>query len=121
MTHASHEIHRANIEAIRDLLNGTAPDDFDERERLYKQMILIHAGALTPVSEDEKRGVERVLAILNRKLGEGGAVVGEGARQHNEFYKGRWSAFQECAIMLQSALKAETAAAPPVSREGERP
>lgn len=117
MTCSSHEAHKANIEGIRDLINGTAPDDFEERERLYKLTILIHAGALTPVSQDEKRGMERVLAILSRKLGEGGAVVGDGARQHNEFFKGRWSAFQECAIMLQSALKAETAAAPPVSKE----
>jgi hypothetical protein len=52
--------------------------------------------------------MERVLAILDRKLGEGGAIVGDqrAAHEHNRFYAGRWSAFCECAIMLRSALNA---------------
>jgi len=63
-----HEIHEADVNAIKELIAGSAPDDAAERERLLWQLVGIHAGALTPVSENEKRGMERVLAILERKL-----------------------------------------------------
>ena len=66
-----HEIHEADVNAIKELIAGSGPDDAAERERLLWQLVGIHAGALTPVSENEKRGMERVLAILERKLAEG--------------------------------------------------
>lgn len=86
------------------MISGAPPDDRAEHERLLWLLVGIHAGALTPVSENEKRGMERVLAILDRKIAEGGGMNDDG---HNRFYSGRWSAFQECAIMLRSALKTE--------------
>lgn len=97
---------RDNIESMHAMVRGLGPEDHAERERLLWLLCGIHAGALTPVSEDEKRGMERVLAILERKIGEGGAVGGGPARQdrHNAFYRARWSAFCEVAIMLRSAL-----------------
>lgn len=97
----TNERHQANIEAIRNMVAGCPPNDPAERERLLWLLVGIHAGALTPVSEDEKRGMERVLAILDRKIADGG---GSSDREHSRFYSGRWSAFQECAIMLRSAL-----------------
>lgn len=86
-------------------MGHAGPEDHAERERLLWLLVGMHAGALTPVSENEKRGLERVLAILDRKLAEGGGISGESADadNHNRFYRGRWSAFRECAIMLRSA------------------
>jgi hypothetical protein len=62
-----HEIHEADVNAIQELIAGCGSDDGAERERLLWQLVGIHAGSLTPVSENEKRGMERVLAILERK------------------------------------------------------
>ncbi|MDQ2084776.1 hypothetical protein RA307_31745 [Xanthobacteraceae bacterium Astr-EGSB] len=107
---SGHEMHEQNINAIWRLFRGAPPDDRDERARLLCLLIGVHAGALTPVSEDEKRGMERVLAILERKIGDGGGVAGGPEAEqlrHNRFYAGRWSAFRECAMMLQSALRAD--------------
>lgn len=101
----AHEHHEATIRGIRELISGCGPTDHAERERLLWNLIGIHAGALTPVSENEKRGMERVLAILERKIGEGGGV---NDHDHNRFYRGRWSAFQECAFMLRAAMNAAT-------------
>lgn len=104
---SSHETHRNNVNAIMETINGHPPTDHAERERLLWLLVSAHAGALTPVSEDEKRGVERVLAILDRKIAEGGGISGAPSVEidnHNRFYQGRWSAFQECALMLRSAL-----------------
>lgn len=101
----AHEAHEANIRAMHGLIRECGPEHFEtERERLLWLLVGIHAGALTPVSENEKRGMARVLAILDRKLGEGGGCPDDG---HNRFYAGRWSAFQECAMMLRSALSHE--------------
>lgn len=97
-----HEAHERNIRSIHDLIQGSCPEDAAERERLLWLLVGIHAGALTPVSENEKRGLERILAILDRKIAEGG---GSADRDHNRFYAGRWSAFRECAMMLRSALQ----------------
>src|SRR5690349_16113563 len=77
----AYEHHRDNIASMHDMIRGLGPDDHAERERLLWLLCGIHAGALTPVSEDEKRGMERVLAILDRKLGEGGGVGGNGIEQ----------------------------------------
>jgi hypothetical protein len=52
-----HEIHEADVNAIKELIAGSGPDDAAERERLLWQLVGIHAGALTPVSENEKRGM----------------------------------------------------------------
>lgn len=103
-----HDAHCRNIERMHALIHGLGPEEHEERERLLWLLCGIHAGALTPISENEKRGMQRVLAILERKLGEGGGVGGnpERQRRHNEFYRARWSAFCECAIMLRSALAA---------------
>lgn len=98
-----HEKHEANVWAMQEMIGGTGPSDGAERERLLWLLVRAHAGALTPVSEDEKRGMQRVLAILDRKIAEGGGSPSDG---HNRFYSGRWSAFQECAMMLRSALSA---------------
>ena len=100
---SSYEAHEANIVEIKNLILGTSEKEPAERERLLWLLVGVHAGALTPVSENEKRGMERVLAILDRKLAEGGGV---NCDKHNNFYRGRWSAFQECEIMLRAALKA---------------
>jgi len=73
------------------------------------------SGALTPVSENEKRGVERVLAILDRKIAEGGTVVSSdvaAVERHNAHFRARWSAFSECAMMLRAAM-AQTSPTPP--------
>ena len=101
---STHEAHQANIEAMHAMVAGCGPEDHAERERLLWLLVGTHAGALTPVSENEKRGMERVLAILERKFAEGG---GSSDDQHNRFYRGRWSAFQECSMMLRSALGAD--------------
>jgi len=115
------EHHRANIEAMHAMVRGLDPADHAERERLLRLLCGIHAGALTPVSEDEKRGMERVLAILERKIGEGGAVGGDPAyqRRHNAFYRARWSAFCEVAMMLRSALQQETSVRTTLKERGE--
>jgi hypothetical protein len=64
-----HEIHEADVNAIQELIAGCGSDDGAERERLLWQLVGIHAGSLTPVSENEKRGMERCIeAILERKL-----------------------------------------------------
>ncbi|WPE22435.1 hypothetical protein [Shinella zoogloeoides] len=78
-----------------------------ERDHFYNQFQAARA-ALTPRSEEEKRGFERVLAILKAKLSDGGGIVGpsEEQRAHNNFYRGRRMAFEECTIMLTAALKA---------------
>jgi hypothetical protein len=71
------------------------------------EKVRVCSGALTPVSEDEKRGMERVLAILSRKFAEGGGIVGgdvADVERHNAHYRSRWMAFQECAMMLRAAL-----------------
>lgn len=96
-----HQAHEATIRKVHELLAGCGPTDHDERERLLWNLVSIHAGALTPVSENEKRGMERILAILDRKIAEGG---GSSDDDRNRFYRGRWSAFRECAMMLRSAL-----------------
>jgi len=104
---SSHQAHEDNVSAMHRMVHGCAPEDSAERERLLWLLVGIHAGALTPVSENEKRGMERVLAILERKIAEGGGISGEPCKaidDHNRFYRGRWSAFQECAMMLRSAL-----------------
>lgn len=103
---SSHDAHEANLRGIRDMIAGAGPEDHAERERLLWLLCGVHAGALTPVSENEKRGMERVLAILDRKIAEGG---GSSNDEHNRFYRGRWSAFQECMIMLRSAVSTEAA------------
>jgi hypothetical protein len=82
-----------------------------EIDRLREQ-VRICCGALTPVSEDEKRGMRRVLAILDRKIAEGGMMVSSDAaavERHNAHHRARWSAFSECAMMLRSALHRENA------------
>ena len=109
-----HEIHEADVNAIKVLIAGSGPDDAAERERLLWQLVGIHAGALTPVSENEKRGMERVLAILERKLAEGGGSTDD---THNRFYRGRWSAFRECAMMLRAAIGPSSGEAPRPSRQ----
>lgn len=108
--------HNNNIRAMHDLIRECGPDHSEtERERLLWLLVGIHAGALTPPNENEKRGVERVLAILDRKLGEGGGIVGGPGSEsivetHNSYYRGRWAAFCECAIMLRSALRSQEGA-----------
>jgi 16S rRNA G1207 methylase RsmC len=99
---SAHEAHEKNINSIMSMIHGMPPSKQEERERLMWLLVGIHAGALTPVSENEKRGMERVLAILDRKIAEGGGSTDDA---HNRFYRGRWSAFQECALMLRHALK----------------
>lgn len=101
-----HEAHQATIAAAIELFRGAGPEDHAERERLLWTLVGIHAGALTPVSENEKRGMQRVLAILDRKMAEGG---GSSDNAHARFYRARWMAFSECAMMLRSALAAENA------------
>jgi|SRR5882724_9500153 len=85
----------------------------DENAAL-KERVRICCGALTPVSENEKRGMERVLAILDRKLAEGGAVVSSdvaAVERHNAHFRARRSAFSECAMMLRAAM-AQTSPTP---------
>jgi len=78
-----------------------------ERDHYYNQWRSCWA-ALTPRSENEKQGFERVLAILKSKLSDGGGIVGPSdvQRVHNDFYRGRRVAFEECATMLLTALAA---------------
>ena len=71
---SGHEAHEANIRAIQGMIHSIGPEDHAERERLLWLLCGIHAGALTPVSENEKRGMERVLAMAARALGEPAAV-----------------------------------------------
>src|SRR5690606_34487573 len=76
-----------------------------ERDHFYTQFQSAWA-ALTPRSEEEKRGLERVLAILQAKLSDGGGIVGPSdvQRAHNDFYRGRRLAFEECSTMLRASL-----------------
>jgi hypothetical protein len=86
-----------------------------EIDRL-RERVRICSGALTPVSENEKRGMQRVLAILDRKIAEGGGMVSSdvaAVERHNAHHRARWSAFSECAMMLRSALQRETAQSEP--------
>ena len=39
-----HEIHEADVNAIKELIAGSGPDDAAERERLLWQLVGIHAG-----------------------------------------------------------------------------
>lgn len=80
-----------------------------ERDHFYRQWRSCWA-PLTPRSEDEKRGLDRVLAILKSKLSDGGGIVGASdvQRAHNDYYRGRRVAFEECAEMLRLALEAES-------------
>jgi hypothetical protein len=108
---------RAELAAARQL-NRDWEESFDAARfeqmsedlaaaRQDAERMRICAGALTPVSENEKRGMERILAILDRKIAEGGAVVSSDAgavERHNAHYRARWSAFIECATMLRAAL-----------------
>ncbi|CUX23649.1 hypothetical protein AGR6A_Cc150138 [Agrobacterium sp. NCPPB 925] len=86
------------IASLRDRLNETAR----ERDHFYNQFRTAWA-ALTPQSENEKRGFERVLAILHSKQKD---AVEEG----NGFgpnWSARNKAFKECAEMLRLALSAQ--------------
>lgn len=76
-----------------------------ERDHFHNQWRACWA-PLTPRSENEKQGFERVLAILKSKLSDGGGIVGRSDVQqaHNDFYRGRKVAFEECATMLRAAL-----------------
>ena len=87
-----------------------------ERDHFYTQFQSAWA-ALTPRSEEEKRGLERVLAILKAKLSDGGGIVGPSdvQRAHNDFYRGRRLAFEECSTMLRAALTPSLAASEPVT------
>lgn len=76
-----------------------------ERDHFYTQFQIAWA-ALTPVSENEKRGMERVLAILRSKQSQ---AVDEG-NGFGPTWSARNKAFKECAEMLRLALEAE---APP--------
>lgn len=82
-----------------------------ERDHFYKQLQIAWA-ALTPVSENEKRGMERVLAILRSKQSQ---AVDEG-NGFGPTWSARNKAFKECAEMLRLALEAE---APPQTIEGK--
>nr|WP_325265949.1 hypothetical protein [uncultured Rhizobium sp.] len=57
-----------------------------ERGHLHNQWRACWA-PLTPRSENEKQGVDRVLAILKAKLSDGGGIVGPSdvQRAHNDF------------------------------------
>jgi hypothetical protein len=92
---------KEEIERLRDTLNEATK----ERDHLHNQWRACWA-PLTPRSENEKQGFERVLAILKSKLSDGGGIVGpsEVQRAHNDFYRGRRVAFEECATMLRAAL-----------------
>lgn len=83
-----------------------------ERDYFYNQWRSCWA-PLTPRSEEEKRGFERVLAILKTKLSDGGGIVGPSdvQRAHNDFYRGRRVAFEECATMLRAAIASTEGAA----------
>ena len=72
-----------------------------ERDHFYTQFQSAWA-ALTPRSEEEKRGLERVLAILKAKLSDGGGIVGPSdvQRAHNDFYRGRRLAFEEFGVLM---------------------
>lgn len=66
----------------------------------FRERFFLASAALTPVSEDEKRGMLRVLAILESKKKSGtGPVRG----QFGEKWVGRVQAFTECAEMLRLA------------------
>ena len=111
------DIMVARIEATPAPSNNVAGSDSEseladklaeaikERDHFYNQWSACWA-PLTPRSENEKRGFERVLAILKTKLSDGGGIVGPSdvQRAHNDFYRGRRVAFEECAIMLRAAL-----------------
>lgn len=78
-----------------------------ERDHFYSQFRIAWA-ALTPVSENEKRGMERVLAILRSKQSE---AVDEG-NGFGPTWSARNKAFKECAEMLRLALEAEAPPSP---------
>lgn len=89
-------------------LRDTLKEVTRERDHFHNQWRACWA-PLTPRSENEKQGFERVLAILKSKLSDGGGIVGpsEVQRAHNDFYRGRRVAFEECANMLRAALATE--------------
>lgn len=98
--------HLVGSDSISELADKLA-EATKERDHFYNQWRACWA-PLTPRSENEKQGFERVLAILKAKLSDGGGIVGPSnvQRAHNDFYRGRRVAFEECAIMLRVALAA---------------
>jgi len=112
----SYEIRERRVREAHAHIFSVPAEDYAAREVAWQTLLSIFAGALTPVSEDEKQGMQRVLAILERKIAEGGAICAPDdpmhVEHHNRFYRGRWSAFQECALMLQAALDDARGAAP---------
>lgn len=110
---ALHYGRAQGLEIASDIVGGSASPDTlaevtKERDHFYNQWRACWA-PLTPRSENEKQGVERVLAILKVKLSDGGGIVGPSdvQRAHNDFYRGRRVAFEECATMLRAALTSE--------------
>ncbi len=78
-----------------------------QRDHFYNQFRIAWA-ALTPQSENEKRGMERVLAILDSKRKD---AVDEG-NGFGPTWSARNKAFKECAEMLRLALNAEASTTP---------
>lgn len=80
-------------------LRDTLKEVTKERDHFYSQFCIAWA-ALTPVSENEKRGMQRVLAILRSKQSE---AVDEG-NGFGPTWSARNKAFKECAEMLLSLI-----------------
>jgi len=100
----------ADLEATRDCETfirdkyvnaiATALQNVEAERDHFRERFFLASAALTPVSEDEKRGMLRVLAILESKKKSGtGPVRG----QFGEKWVGRVQAFTECAEMLRLA------------------
>lgn len=105
---ALHYGRSQGLEFAADIVGASADrlaEVTKERDHFYNQWRACWA-PLTPRSENEKQGFERVLAILKSKLSDGGGIVGppDVQRAHNDFYRGRRLAFEECATMLRAAL-----------------
>ncbi|MDR6818448.1 hypothetical protein J2X76_003625 [Neorhizobium sp. 2083] len=99
----------ADTPAPSSHVDGDRLDELTKQRDHFRDQWRACWAPLTPRSENEKRGFERVLAILKSKLSDGGGIVGpsEVQRAHNDFYRGRRVAFEECATMLRAALEAE--------------
>jgi hypothetical protein len=85
-------------------LRDTLKEVTKQRDHFYRQFRTAWA-ALTPQSENEKRGMERVLAILKSKQKD---AVDEG-NGFGPTWSARNKAFKECAEMLRLALEASSA------------
>lgn len=94
---------RAELAAARQL-NRDWEESFDAAR--FEQMSDDLAAARRE-RDNAIEGMDRVLAIIDRKIAEGGGIFSgtlAAIERHNAHHRARLSAFSECATILRGAL-----------------